>query len=223
MAEEGAIASIEVEEPSSFTLILTLGLAGFISGLILVGAYLFTKPIIAQNKAMALEAAIFKVLPGTTNFTTLTNLNGTLVEVTDTENVESDLSEKIYLGYNQQNSLVGIAIPGKEPGFQDIIEAIYGYEIIGQTIIGFEVLESKETPGLGDKIFKDPDFQTNFTSLQVEPEISITKKGKKERNNQVEAITGATISSRAIVRLLNKSLDKWQPLISQYFDSREIQ
>ena len=66
------------------------------------------------------------------------------------------------------SAMIGFAIPGSEPGFQDIIGALYGYEANGQTIIGFEVLESKETPGLGDKIFKDPDFQTNFTALKVE-------------------------------------------------------
>jgi len=221
MAEQKTISTIEIEEPSSVKLIITLGLAGFLSGLILVGVYLFTKPIIAENKARALKEAIFKVLPGTTDFVTLYNQNGTLVEIANEANSESDQSENIYLGFDQQNALIGFAIPGSEPGFQDIIGALYGYEAKGQTIIGFEVLESKETPGLGDKIFKDPDFQTNFTALQVEPEINVVKKGKKENDNEVEAITGATISSRAIVRLLNKSLDKWQPLIEDYLSSKE--
>jgi electron transport complex protein RnfG len=83
-------------------------------------------------------------------------------------------------------------------------------------IIGLKVLESKETPGLGDKIFKDADFQLNFTALQVLPEIESVKKGEKQRENQVEAITGATISSNAIVRLLNDSMEKWREPIANY-------
>ena len=118
--------------------------------------------------------------------------------------------------------MTGFAIPGAEPGFQDIIGAIYGYSAPAKTIVGFQVLESKETPGLGDKIFKDMDFVANFNALAVEPEIEAVKKGEKTSENQVETITGATISSKAIVRLLNKSVEKWQQPIEEYMKLNEI-
>jgi electron transport complex protein RnfG len=201
------------KEPSSFRLIATLGVAGFLSGLVLVSIYLFTKPIIAQNKADALKAAIFEVLPGTDSYITLMADGNSLREADDTEAQDAEV---IYMGKDGDGNPTGFAVPGAEAGYQDIIAALCGYDAGGDVIIGLKVLESKETPGLGDKIFKDADFQLNFTALQVLPEIESVKKGEKQRENQVEAITGATISSNAIVRLLNDSMEKWREPIANY-------
>ncbi len=203
------------KEPSSFRLISALGIAGFLSGVVLVSVYLFTKPIIAKNKAEALKAAIFEVLPGTASYKAFV-LSGQQLKEVDA-NAESD-EERIYLGLAEDGSSTGFAIPGGEPGYQDIISAIAGYNPGDDIIIGFKVLDSKETPGLGDKIFKDADFQLNFTQLAVEPEIEAVKKGEKTAPNQVEAITGATISSKAIVRLLNNSMGKWREPINRYMN-----
>ncbi|MDH5476124.1 MAG: hypothetical protein OEX22_10565, partial [Cyclobacteriaceae bacterium] len=64
-------AILQEKEPSSFTLISSLGIAGFFSGLILVTVYVFTQPIIEANRAEALQKAIFKVLPNCESFVTL--------------------------------------------------------------------------------------------------------------------------------------------------------
>jgi electron transport complex protein RnfG len=71
-----------------------------------------------------------------------------------------------------------------------------------------EVLESRETPGLGDKIFKDEDFVANFRDLAVAPEVVVVKKGRT-RENEVDAISGATISSHAVVRIINRANSRW--------------
>ena len=74
--------------------------------------------------------------------------------------------------------------------------------------MGMEVLESKETPGLGDKIFKDMEFVGAFRDLAVEPEVVVTKKGSTG-DNEVDAISGATISSKAVVRIINQANARW--------------
>ena len=228
MDEKQNIVIPEIEEqkdPSSFKLIFALGMAGLLSGIILVSTFIYTAPMIKANREAATKRAIFKVLPACDSFTILELVNGKLIEkVSDTDNKkESDKDELlIYAGYNANKELIGFAIPGSEPGFQDIIASMFGYEAFKKQIIGFEVLESKETPGLGDKIFKDAHFQTNFISLEVEPEIIAVKKGKKHNPNEVEAITGATISSKAVVRLLNKTIDIWQSAIDNYVQQNEI-
>ena len=216
---------IEEKEPSSLKLILALGIAGLLSGIILVSTYIYTAPIIKANKEAAMKRAIFKVLPECASYNTLKLTNGRLeekVEVADNKK-EDDKDELLaYAGFNENKELIGFAIPGSEPGFQDIIGVIFGYNATGKVIIGFEVLESKETPGLGDKIFKDAEFQTNFTALAVEPEIISVKKGAKQNPNEVEAITGATISSKAIVRLLNNTMVIWQEAIDQYINENNL-
>ncbi|MCF8257142.1 MAG: FMN-binding protein [Flavobacteriales bacterium] len=197
-------------EPSSFKLIGTLSFAGFVSGLILVSVYLFTKPIIEQNKADAMREAIFTVLPGTTTFKTLVLENGELTEA------DKAGEESVFLGLNDQNAMTGFAISGKESGFQDIIGVLYGYDAVNRRIIGYQVLDCKETPGLGDKIFKNTAFVANFTALAVEPEIVLVKNGAKQQPNEVDAITGATISSKTVVKLLNRSMEKWKAPIDRY-------
>jgi len=216
---------VEEKEPSSLKLILALGIAGLISGVILVGTFIYTDPLIKANKAAATQRAIFKVLDGCDSFTTLVLENDKLSEkIVDPNKEESNNKDElvVYAGYNANKELIGFAIPGSEPGFQDIIGTIFGYNGADKTIIGFEVLESKETPGLGDKIFKDVDFQTNFTELAIEPEIVPVKKGEKTNPNEVETIAGATISSKAVVRLLNKTMAIWQKTIDTYIKENNL-
>ncbi len=209
-------------DPSSGRLIATLGIAGFFSGLLLVGVYLFTLPLIEANKAAALERAIYKVLPGCTNFKTLVLMEGkldTLKEVNATTGSEAPKS--IYAGYDEAGTLLGFAIPSDEPGFQDVIGGIFGYQPENKMIVGFEVLESTETPGLGDKIIKDQAFTVQFEALSVEPEIVSVKKGEKKNPNEVEAITGATISSKTVVKLLQKGIGEWRGVIEEYLESQK--
>lgn len=218
MASEEQKNVLTEKEPGSFSLIFTLAFAGFLSGLILVSSYLFTKPIIENNKAEALKAAIFRVLPGTTGFKILILDNGKLTEADE----KTKEPEKIFLGLNSNNEITGFAIHGREVGFQDNIGVIFGYKREDKSIIGYEVLECKETPGLGDKIFKDEKFVKNITELNVEPEIVVVKKGDRKNPNDVEAIAGATISSKAVVKLLNNSINKWKSPIEKYMSENNI-
>ena len=204
------------KEPSSFRLISALGIAGFLAGVVLVSIYVYTAPIIAENKARALREAIFEVLPETTSYKTFTLVDGELQET----GVKSEKGEElIYMGLTESGEVSGFAIPGSEPGYQDIIAGLTGYNPGDEVIIGFKVLDSKETPGLGDKIYKDADFQLNFNRLSVVPAIEAVKKGEKSAGYQVEAITGATISSEAVVRLLNSSMSKWREPVGRYMNN----
>lgn len=211
--------------PSSFLLILTLGVAGFFSGLVLVGVYLITLPIIEANKAKALKEAVFHVVPQCQSFQTLELQNGKLIMLKPDnpgkQGSRSQNTERIFVCYDNSKTLVGFALPESEPGFQDLIQGILGYDASKKIIIGFEVLESKETPGLGDKIIKDQHFRANFTALSVEPEIISVKPGSKKEANQVETITGATISSKAVVRLLQKSINRWRPAIEVWLQEEK--
>ncbi len=192
-------------EPSPFKLILTLGIAGLISGIAIISIYEVTLPTITAYKAKVLREAVFKVLPGVIRIQKFQYADGHLQE----NNSDQNNDQSLYAGYNVDDALVGYAIPADGPGFQDTIGILYGYKPDLQLIVGMEVLESRETPGLGDKIFKDADFQENFKALAIYPRITMVKKGKKSSPNEVDAISGATISSKAVVKILNKSQEKW--------------
>ncbi len=202
----------QAAEPSSLRLMATLTVAGLISGLTLVGVYEVTLPIIEANSARALEAAVLKVLPGSTSMAPLVLRGGTLALA---DGAGEDDLPTIYSARDERGTLTGYAIPSQGTGFQDVIELIYGYDPARGVIVGMEILESKETPGLGDKIFKDAAFAGNFVALSVLPEVASVPSGSKTQAHEVDCITGATISSKAVVKILNAGNAEWLGLLPE--------
>lgn len=191
--------------PSSLRLVMTLAIAGLISGIAIIGIYETTLPTITANKARELQAAVSKVLPGVSQMQQLVFRNDQLIVA-----VDKDADEPaIYGGYDEQGMFIGWAIPGAGAGYQDTIGLLYGYAPREREIRGMEILESRETPGLGDKIYKDMEFVGNFTQLSIDPTIVVVKKNTRSQPNEVDAITGATISSKAVVRIINETQAVW--------------
>ena len=191
--------------PSSLRLVMTLAIAGLVSGVAIIGIYETTLPTITANKARELREAVFKVLPGVTRMQALVYRDGRIMAVPEPQKDEP----VVYGGYDEQGEFVGYAMPGAGPGFQDTIALLYGYLPRDKKVVGMEILESRETPGLGDKIYKDADFVAEFSALSVEPEIVAVKKGTATLDNHVDAITGATISAKAVVRIINETHVAW--------------
>ena len=192
-------------QPSALRLVLTLAVAGLISGIAIIGIYESTLPTITANKARELREAVFKVLPGVTRMQALVSRDGDLVAVSAPDKDEP----VVYGGYDDTGNFIGYAMPGAGPGFQDTIALLYGYKPGEGLVVGMEILESRETPGLGDKIFKDEEFVAEFDALSVRPEIVTVKKGAGTAPNEVDSITGATISSKAVVRIINETHAAW--------------
>jgi electron transport complex protein RnfG len=196
---------IKGTEPTSARLVATLGFAGLLSGLIIVTVFEVTLPTITAYKAKVLREAVFEVLPGIANMQRLVLRDGRLAPKDKAEKDE----EAVFGGYDAHGHLVGYAIPSAGPGFQDTIALLYGYLPAERKVVGMEILQSRETPGLGDKIYKDASFVANFDALPIDPEIVTVKKGTKAAPNEVDAITGATISSKAVVRIINEGNARW--------------
>jgi electron transport complex protein RnfG len=190
-------------EPSGLRLVGTLTLAGLVSGTAIVGVYEVTLPMIEANNARALERAVFKVTPGSAR------MLGLVVDEAGVRAVGEGETPDVYASYDDAGALVGYAIPGEGAGFQDTIRLIYGYDPGGGRIVGMEVLESRETPGLGDKIYKDEAFVGAFSALEVSPGIVCVKAGEASAPNEVDAITGATISSKAVVSIIRGANERW--------------
>ncbi len=197
------------EEPGSFKLIFTLAFAGLLSGMGIVVAYQTTLPIINANKARFLREAVFRVVPHSTQMRKL-------VPTKDGKLRFAKKSEKkvpgIFAAYDKNGRFLAFAIVGEGTGFQDVIRLIFGFDPRRKMIIGMQILDSKETPGLGDKIYKDKEFAKNFLALSVEPKLVLGKHvpGKKKPKNQIDAITGATISSTAVTKILQATYDQWK-------------
>lgn len=195
-----------MSQPSSARLVATLAVAGLCSGVVIVGAHRVTLPRIEAHQAAALERAVLEVLPGAVRFEPLL-WDGTQLVAAP---AGSSGGETIFIGRAGDGRPIGFAIPAAGAGFQDTIRVLFGVTEGAQRAVGMVILESRETPGLGDRIYKDPKFVAEFRDLALEPAVELVK-GHGEAPNQVDGITGATISSGAVVRILNATAATWRP------------
>jgi electron transport complex protein RnfG len=207
------------QEAASSTKMLRAMLGiGILSAFLIVSAFELTRPRVERLKAEALEKAVFNVLPGTESTRAFgINAQGELVDKATDENTEYTC----YAGYDQNQNLVGYAVEAAGQGYADIIRILYGYDPKEQIVIGFQVLESKETPGLGDKIEKEQRFLDNFKALdvgltpegQLKNKVITVKQGEKQNPWEIDGITGATISSRAIGNIIGASTSEVVPML----------
>jgi len=200
----------EPEQISGARMILVMGSIGALAAVLLVFTYFATLPAIERNKAEALDKAIFQVLPGAVQKTTFTPEDGKLRPVAAGEKPV----ERYHAGYDDEGSLVGIAVEAQGQGFADVLKILYGYAPQCSCVVGFKVLETKETPGLGDKIETEPSFIANFKALDVSLNadgtgpnnpVTFAKFGHKTQPWEIEGITGATVSSKAVTNILHDS------------------
>ncbi len=191
---------------------------GALCALLIVTVFQTTAARIRDNQARALKAAVARVLPQAVTTVQITiDDDGRLQPSTD-----ATAALPAFLGYDADGRLVGAALSAIGMGYQDNIRVLYAYSFEKQAIVGFSVLESKETPGLGDKIEKEPHFLANFEALDVSlangalaNAVVAVAQGEKEHPWQVDGITGATISSVAIAQILNDSANAWLPTLER--------
>ena len=179
---------------------ITLISVGIFSGGALGTMYRFTKGPIEKNQKKELRQAIFRVLPQAENYTELAQLDDAI----------------IYKGIDKQGSLIGYALAGRGKGFQGEIKLMIGVGKDLQKLTGLEVLESSETPGLGAMIAEEP-FKSQFQRLKLIPGVNIgyVKNRKPEKETDIQAITGATISSKAVVDMVNDLVEKLREALNQ--------
>jgi electron transport complex protein RnfG len=204
-----------VEKPvSTFRLIATLAIAGALAGLLIVLVNQHTKPLIDAYKAEQLKIAVYEVLPGTDHYDTYYLVDSTL-SLTLPEGAKESEFKRIYVGYKADYQLNGVAMSRGESGFQDVIMIIFGFDPNSSTLMGMKVLDSKETPGLGDKIFKDMKYVNQFFAGPATPLIP-TKPGRgKGLPGEIDTITGATISSKKLIEIINHAIEEWKPIMDQ--------
>jgi electron transport complex protein RnfG len=103
-------------------------------------------------------------------------------------------------------------VTGADPGFSDVVRLIFGYDPRTSRVLAMKVLEQKETPGLGDKIEKDTAFVAEFRSA-VAP-LKGVKRGEGNDSTEIDMITGVTISSRTVIRVINQTLARLGPALA---------
>lgn len=175
-------------------MIIVLTVIGLISGGILSLVYQWAEPRIKINQIRETDAAIFKVLPQSKTYKKVVKGNLTYFEC-----------------FAENNSRIGTAIICQGNGYQGVIKMLVGVNADFTKFTGMTVLEQVETPGLGAKIAEQK-FMLQFKGLAAKPPIEYVKNKIPDKPNEIEAITGATISSRAVVNIINKTVKEWLKL-----------
>ncbi len=200
---------------TSGQIIRCLGLVSLISGMLIVGTHILTLEQIKINQDLIQRESVAQLLPGAEKQVTYgVGGGGELTVLSGADGA----GPKMFAGYDKSGKLLGVVLETSERGYADVISALYAYDPVAKAVTGFRVVEMKETPGLGDKIGKDPEFLKNFVKLETTQPIKTVKHGTKKNPWEIDAISGATISSRAVGRMLAKGVAEMAPVVAKNLD-----
>ncbi len=189
------------QKESTFSnMTLTLFVVTFVAAAVLGFVHDLTKADIALAKQQAQQQAIESVLP---TFDTLGDSYKMSPE-------DSSDSLEFFPAYDANQQLVGVAVKTyTKNGFSGLISIMAGLSPDG-TITGFEVLEHKETPGLGAKMnawFKD-ESKPGQNIIGKSPATSTFEVSKD--GGDIDAITASTITSRAFLDAVVRAYKTYQ-------------
>jgi electron transport complex protein RnfG len=168
-------------------MVLVLCSITIIAAFALSSVYLWTKDIISRSMIEKQLSTIKSVMPPHDHFDT----------------IPLDLSEgveivKVYKAYDKNNNIVGAAVENTtNNGYKGHFNVFVGFDKDGK-IINYDILEQNETPGLGSKV--EDWFKTNKNQQSIiGKNASIANLSVKNDGGDIDAITGATITSRAFL------------------------
>jgi electron transport complex protein RnfG len=211
-------APMQAMTPGSRMIATMVLVAGF-CGVLIVGAFESTQGAIAENKRITLERAVFKVLPGAASVREYA-ATASGIQLLASGAAMPEGGVKFYAAYDQAGALKGIAAEAAAKGYADTVRVLYGYDAQCQCVVGIGVVSMRETPGIGDKVITDLAFLKNFEALDVRVNaemtalanaVKVVKHGARQNAWEIDAIAGATVTSKAVGRGINESAQKLLP------------
>jgi electron transport complex protein RnfG len=121
---------------------------------------------------------------------------------------------KVYKALSDAGECVGWSFNVSGQGFADKIELVVAVDKGFEKIAGFNVLTSNETPGFGDQI-KSSNFRDQFVGAPAEKLTLVRTGDNRKINSEIVSITGATVSSEAVVGIINTFLIQIKDHIQQ--------
>ncbi len=181
-------------------MVALLLIVGGVSAAMLGVINVYTAPIVAHNKEIKLKKTLLDAfnIPYTNE-----NLDEVFNTAIKTKTEGDFIHWELYGKDKEGEKLTAIAFEVEGAGFWAPISAIIALEPDLETIKGLKVLSQLETPGLGDRIL-EPEFQAQFKGKKIKPYLTIVPYRKTTGASEVDAITGATMTSKAFENIINK-------------------
>jgi electron transport complex protein RnfG len=172
--------------------------ASFFFGLLIAVTNAAWAPKIEQSKIRKLNRLMASLLPKATEFELEAELEIKSVK-------GKKIKTKVYKALSEAGKCAGHCFNASGSGFADKIELVVAVDKDFQKIAGFGCLASNETPGFGDRI-KQPYYRNQFAGVLAEI-LELVKTGDVQKiDSEIVAISGATVSSEAVVKIINNSI-----------------
>jgi len=186
MSEENNIEpkALHNSEYSIFQIAINLTVACFVSGAIIAGTYFITAPV-AVEKAAELKTQAMKSL------------------VLDAQKFNPVKNKSDWFTAEKDGKIIAYVVPAESKGYGGAIKMLVSVTPQGK-IIDFNILDSKETPGLGDNASKEP-FKSQFKEKETK-DLEVVK--DKTKVDNIQAMTGATISSKAVTKGIKDAVEQ---------------
>ncbi len=157
-----------------------------------------TAPIIAESERLAQEQGLMEVYSDAE-------------EIKDeTEKYlgsEDSVLKQVNVAY-KAGKAVGVIYTVESKGFGGNIKTLVGFDITSNTITSIKVLSHSETAGLGAKA-TEPWFAERFQGKSASTDLEVVKNAP-QGENEVQAITAATITSKAVTSGVNEARNHFQ-------------
>ncbi len=182
----------------SVRMVVVLSVIAMVSAAVLAVVYGKTSVIIEENAARALESSVLEVLPGTATVNIIRREQNPLREEDPKEMREKEQKTTIiYQGVDAQGQIIGYAFVGEGNGYGGAIRVLVGVDESTDQVINLKILNHSETPGLGSRV-EEEGFRNQFVGKTAQDPIAV--------NQDINAISGATISSRAVADAVRTAL-----------------
>jgi len=179
----------------------------FLFGIALAGVQASLGPIIAANKINETKAKVPELLVGTEQAAKMAAEDTHFVVDLKTVTIEKAGRQKLYTVYKADypdGRPAGYVTKTGGQGYADRIELLLGLDPSAEKITGVFILDQKETPGLGNKII-EPKWRNQFEQKSTDRPLTVVKAGASQPN-EIDAVSGATISSVSVVNIINNTV-----------------
>ena len=190
---------------------LALTLITLVAGVALGGVYEITKDPIAKQEAQAKAEAYEQVFTDADHFTDYADFDADAAQALLDENGYSDEIETVVAAQDASENTLGyvFTVTAKD-GSQGSITFSVGIQNDG-TVNGYSITSISETPGLGMKA-QEEDFYGQFENKKVDSFTVV--KSAPSADNEIEAISGSTITSKAMANGVNACLTYFQNVLA---------
>lgn len=189
-------------------MVVLLVIIATVSAGMLAAINIKTQPIVQQNNEIKLKKSVLDVFSIEYKDEDVEDVFEENVRIVDKDAIHYYQMKPKQDGDNSEEKPALIAFEINGPGFWGGISALIAIQADFETIGGIKFLKHAETPGLGGRI-DETWFYSQFKGKKVKPRLVKVPYNTAKTNNEFDAITGATETSRSVEELINNGVNSF--------------